>query len=167
MNRFATLFLAVVLLIVSANRLPAPIVEETPAPTTKPKPKRTPADVSGQKRIVISPFAGIWSGPYVCQCHCSDGTETTLNYPDKISSVTVSAGGKIVNGSPAFMSADAKALTWHFQSDKQAADGVNHFMNTCALHLNSANTATILCERVCTDGPLRGCTFKCTITCTK
>ena len=74
MKRLAALFFGVIVLIVTAPRLPAPISEETtPSPTAKPKPKRvtesqpdrsakSPPPISSPTPSPHKRFAGTWSG---------------------------------------------------------------------------------------------------------
>jgi len=107
MKRTLVLFVSITLLLVTAHRLPAPIVEETtptPAPqeSAKPKPKRI------TKPKVTTKFAGTWTGTI------RFGPALVVDYTLVINSAGSSVQEKSAQWGSHFYSAtcDGKTVRW-------------------------------------------------------
>ena len=170
-NAFA---LVIVLLLVTADRLPAPIVEQQQAAPTvapsvlpKPRPKPKPRAESVSKKPAISPFAGTWFGTYVGQYHCSDGSEGVSKFSGRSDYIRVSNDGRTAGGHPTFLSADGRTLTWRYQGSSQSESGISYKTITSTMYLNGPKSATQIQEELVTAGPSTGCIYKWTGTYTR
>jgi hypothetical protein len=147
--------LTVVLLLITAPRLPAPIVEEVtpspkPAATAKPKPKA----VAKPKPVSL---AGNWTG--TVDIRGSDGSVGAWDYGIRISPDGKTAWTKWrkSDGSwgSTFQSAcqgDGNLLSWRFA----AIGGGSSATQSLILQVNGNGTATLTQHQLLTGGPIKG-----------
>lgn len=146
MNRPTVLFFAIAVLFATTHRLPAPIVEETPAPRekskviAKPKPK---VDATPKPKTVTILFAGNWTGTASGEMHAP---LSPPNYADNYN-IQISADEKNVSWTASkwlgakFQAAtrrNGKTLYWSYEKHDIAGKST---INS-SLQLNSDGTAT-------------------------
>jgi hypothetical protein len=151
MKSFVRLLLAATTLLITAHRLPAPILEETtPTPKSGAKDNATPktkrkANESSESKTSRSSFArfeGVWSGTVT-----STATATFLFSSTGSSStaltIRVSKSGAVTyaNQQPVqgWLSADGSTLNWNLQV---RIDDTMTWHQTCSLQLTGQKSAT-------------------------
>jgi hypothetical protein len=119
--------------LVAIDRLPAPIVEESPTPKPKAVAKKKtdnddatkPKSEAKAKQSPLAPFVGIWSGP-VTGTLTSDGSLPSTEPQTNVTTFRVLNDGTITDKGGQFRavpSPDGRTLSWSGQATVSGATG--------------------------------------------
>ena len=164
MNGFCKSFLLFLIIsLMMALRLPAPVIEETSAtPTVQPKPK-PPAVEHKQpppQKKSISPFAGTWEG--AATFTCSDGyigkwPSVLLVFPSDAQTVRtrwVTGSGEIGGPFVTVCAVNGGIARWNFTSISN--DSQTSFTDSVSMRLVDPRTAAVSLRIVYTSGDSKG-----------